>query len=569
MMTNATQALNAAIAQFANQSGVTQGQVDQLRAALYADPGLLTSFNNAAASGTVKSFALEASPTQQIPSGRYDMMGNVVSLPSSSFASAGSMPTADLHSVLHVQAMVVEFAAKSYVDGAGAHTQVSPGMVANLQDTLNGSPVLASEIKRAAMTPDPADPKHRVLEALDIVPSGAGVGGSYSSPHHTMNLPAASLQAQVPGSRVIGYNPYELSFVIGHEVQHGFNSLGAAKGRSDFIHDAQAIAATRSPVHDYTLAIEKYVQSGRDDEARAEVSGWNALQSRVRQENPNATLSDMYSVAQGRVGDFVERVNGQPLSPRPNVQLNADLTMSPTTSNVAAMGHNYFDRPTPSHMPAGDTRAPMNLGGVSDYTNYYARWAVSTASWAEQSAPTIHGQKPQIVIDMAHAGLYEDMMERSGMNLGPSKQSVPYLDSSHVPATPHRFDHTSDGPNKNTYVPVSQSPPLVEVDSALHRELRNALPSETSQDRLAQIALAAKEGGIEAGRIRTMDVVGTNLLLTGVTPGTNASIDLASPPPPADVSNSHFSALGEQQQSQVQQMQVTQQQAGPMMSMHH
>ncbi|PTR33638.1 hypothetical protein C8J98_103401 [Luteibacter sp. OK325] len=568
MMQNATQALNAAIAHFATQPGVTQGQVDQLRSALYADPGLLTSFNNAAASGTVKSFALETSPAQQIPAGRYDMMGGVVSLPASSFASAGPTPAADLHSVLHVQAMVVEFAAKSYVDGPGPQTQVSSDMVVNLQDTLNGSPVLSTEIKRAAMTPDPADPKHRVLEAFDIVPSGSGLGGSYSPEKHTMNLPAASLQAQVPGSRVMGYNPYELSFVIGHEVQHGFNSLDAARGRSDFIHDAQAIAATRSPVHDYTLAIEKYVQSGRNDEARAEISGWNALQSRVHQENPSATLYDMYNLAPGRVDDFAHRVNGQPLSPRPNVQLNADLTMSPTSSNVAAMGHNYFDRPNSAHMPPGDTRASMNLGGVSDYPNYYARWAVATASWAEQNAPTIHGQKPQIVIDMAHAGLYEDMMERSGMNLGPSKQPVPYLDSSHVPATAHQFDHTFDGANKNKFVPSSPSAPSVAADSALHRELRNALPSETSQDRLAQIALAAKEGGIEAGRIRTMDVVGTNLMLTGVTPGTNASIDLASPPPPVDVSNNQFNALSEQQRSQVQQMHVTQQQAGPTMSMH-
>jgi len=210
----------------------------------------------------------------------------------------------------------------------------------------------------------------------------------------------------------------------------------------------------------------------------------------------------------------------------------------------------------------------MNLGGASDYTNYYARWAVSTASWAEQSAPTVHGQKPQIVIDMAHAGLYEDMMERSGMNLGSSKQSVPYLDSSHLPATPHRFDHTFDGPNKNTYVPVSQSPSSLEVDSSLHRELRSALPSETSQDRLAQIALAAKQGGIEAGHIRTMDVVGSNLMLTGITPGTNASIDLALPPPPADVSNRQFNALNEQQQTQAQQMQMSQQQAAPTMSLH-
>jgi hypothetical protein len=567
-MQNATQALNAAIARFAGQPGVTQGQVDQLRSALYADPGLITSFNNAAASGTVTSFALEPSPGQQIPSGRYDMMGKVVSLPASSFVSTGSASTADLHSVLHVQAMVVEFATKSYVDGAGTRAQVSPVMVANLQETLNGSPILASEVKRAATTPDPASPKHRVLEAFDIVPSKAGVGGSYSWEQHTMNLPAASLSAQVPGSRIIGYNPYELTFVIGHEVQHGFNSLGAVKGRNDFINDAQAIAATRGPVHDYTLAIEKYVQSGRIDEARAEISGWNALQGRLHQDNPSVTLSDAYNAAPGRADDFVHSANGQPLSPRPNVQLNADMSMSPTSSNVAAMGHNYFDRPNSAHVQPGDTRAPMSLGGVSDYTNYYATWAVATVSWAEQNAPATHGQKPQIIVNMAHAGLYEDMMERTGIDLRPSRQPVIYFDSSQAPATQHKFDHTFEGPDKNKYVPVSPSPSSVAPDSALHRELRNALPSETSQDRLAQIALAAKEGGIEAGHIRTMDVVGTNLMLTGVTPGTNASIDLASPPPPADVSNNQFNALSEQQQSQVHQMHITQQQAGPTMSMH-
>jgi hypothetical protein len=168
---------------------------------------------------------------------------------------------------------------------------------------------------------------------------------------------------------------------------------------------------------------------------------------------------------------------------------------------------------------------------------------------------------------MAHAGLYEDMMERSGLDLGSSRQSVPYLDSSHLPATPHKFDHTLDGPNTNKYVPDSPSTPIAMGDSGLHRELRDALPSETSQDRIAQIALSAKEGGIEAGRIRTMDVVGTNLMITGETPGTRAVVDLASPPPAAEVSNSRFNAIDTQREVQMQHM--SQQQAGPTLSHHH
>lgn len=46
-------------------------------------------------------------------------------------------------------------------------------------------------------------------------------------------------------------------------------------------------------------------------------------------------------------------------------------------------------------------------------------------------------------------------MEKAGLNLAPSKQSIPYLDSSTQPATPHAFDHTADGPHQYQHVPVA------------------------------------------------------------------------------------------------------------------
>jgi hypothetical protein len=566
-MQNANQALGSAIASFASQPGVTPDQVDQLRNALVADQGLLASVNTAATAGTLRGFALEAAQPQRMPTGLYDKGTGIVTVPNSSFTSTGTTPSPDLHSVLHVQAMVVEFAYKSYIDANKLQAPVSSDMVANLQDTLNGSPALAAEIKRAATMADPTDAKHRILESFDFVKPGSGVGGSFKSESHTMNLPAESLRSRAPGSRVGGYDPYELTFVIGHEVQHGFNSLGAAKGRVDFIADAQFIAASRSPVHDYTQAIEKYVQSGRDDEARAEISGWNALQSRVVQEKPDMSLRDMHRVASGRADDFLVNPTRLLSVPRPNIQLNGDLTMSPTTTNVAAMGQNYFDRPTQAHMAPDDDRQSMALGPNKDgdYANYYASWAISTASWAEQNAPTTHGPKPQIMLNMAHAHLYEDMIERSGLDIGQGKPPVPYLDSSRLPATQHHFDHTLDGPNTNTYVPVSLSSTLA-GDSRLHSELRDALPAETSHDRIAQIALAAKEGGIEAGHIRTMDIVGTNLMLTGETAGTRALVDLSLPPLPAEVSNHQFNTIITQQGAQVQHM--NQQQATAVLSHH-
>lgn len=404
-MQTASQALNAAIAHFASQPGTTPAQVDQLRSALLAEQSLLASYNAAAASGALSGFAVGTAPTQHIPSGQFDKGSGIVTLPPSSFLPAGASPTADLGSVLHVQAMVVEFSSKSYADASGVRSPVSADMVSNLQDTLNGSPALAMEIKRAAVTPNPADPTHRILESFDFTAPKAGVGGSYSPSTQTMNLPSVALSKA-------GYDANDMTFVIGHEVQHGFDTLDAANGRSNFIRDAQVIAAAHSPVHDYTRPVENYIQSGRDDEARAEIAGWNALQSRVHQTKPTATLQDIDRAAPGRARDFLTDQGGLAVTPRTNVQLNSDQTMSPTPSNVAAMGHNYFDRPTAAHKAPTDDRQSMALGGVSDYPNYYARWAVATASWAEQSAPLVNGQKPQIEINMAHAGLYEEMMER-------------------------------------------------------------------------------------------------------------------------------------------------------------
>lgn len=53
---------------------------------------------------------------------------------------------------------------------------VTADMLNNLQGTLNGSPVLASEIQRAATTADPQDTSHRILESFEFTAPDAGVG---------------------------------------------------------------------------------------------------------------------------------------------------------------------------------------------------------------------------------------------------------------------------------------------------------------------------------------------------------------------------------------------------------
>ena len=67
---------------------------------------------------------------------------------------------------------------------------------------------------------------------------------------------------------------------------------------------------------------------------------------------------------------------------------------------------------------------------------------------------------------------------------------------------------------------------------ALHNSLRQRLPPETSPDRLAQVTVAARMGGITAGNLQAVDVDGQRLHVVSNVPGLRGSIDLASAPPP-------------------------------------
>lgn len=587
-------ALDAAVQQFAHQSGVTPADVAALQAAITSDPNLTQRLDSAATTGALKGFATASPGDGDAPVGVYDRASGTVTLPSSAFAPSGASADGDLHAVLRVQAMVVEFGGKSYTDAAGASQPVTPDMLSNLQSTLNGSPALADNIKRAATAADPMQPSHRVLESFDFTAPGAGVGGSFNASQHAMNLVPEALTTAAPGPGQSGYDAYDLTFVIGHEIQHGYNAQAAAQARSAFVTDVRALASSPDPVHDYTALVEGYIQSGREDEAQAHIAGWNALQSRVQRDQGHATLADINFAAPGRAADFIERQHGI-FVPHANVQLNPDFSMPATADNIAAMGHNYFDRPTAAHILPGDTRNPMALahGGVEDYPNYYAGWAIATIGGEERAAAHGKGPAPQIQINMAHAGLYEDMMEKAGLNLGPSKQSIPYLDSSTEPATPHSFDHTADGPHPYQHVPVA--PQRLDdpshADHELFQQARGHIAAldrsmgrtpDVYTDQLAAAAtVQARADGLHRIDQVALSADGQRLWSVQTLPGrADHLFDLRTSVPTTEAMTSMDQSGAKwpeamqqfqqtQQQQQAQSQQVTQQQAqsqGPAMS---
>ncbi|WP_285406584.1 XVIPCD domain-containing protein [Luteibacter sp. ME-Dv--P-043b] len=581
-------ALDAAVQQFAQQPGVSPADVSALRAALSADPNVSQRLDTQAASGALHGFALAAADAPDRPVGNYDRTAGTMTLPSSAFSG----PHPDVGAVLRVQAMVAEFGGKTYADNAGASHPVTPDMLNNLQATLNKSPALAEEIKRAATTTDPLQPSHRILESFAFTKPGDGVGGSFNAPNHAMNLVSESLITR--GAHSVGsYNPHDLTFVIGHEVQHGFNAEAAEHARRAFVAEVHAKAATPGPVHDYTALVEQHIQSGRDDEAGAQIAGWNALRSRVQHDQGSVRLTDLYNALPARTADFIEP-HGAGFIPHANVQLNPDLSMPHTPVNVTGMGHNYFDRPTAAHLQPGDTRNPMGLGHgrAEDYPNYYAGWAVAVIGAEERAAVHPHGVTPQVQINMAHAGLYEDMMEKAGLNLAPSKQSVPYLDSSTQPAVPHRFDHTADGPNQFQHVPVAPNrlDNPSHPDHAFYQQARGHVVAldkslgrtpDVHTDQLASAAaVQARADGLHRIDQVALSTDGQRLWSVQTPPGrTDHLFDLRTSVPtaeamtPMEQSGAQWPQAmkqfeqAQQQQTQSQQVSQTQAQAqGPVMS---
>ena len=256
-----------------------------------------------------------------------------------------------------------------------------------------------------------------------------------------------------------------MTFVLGHEIQHGFNDAAKDQATRIFMQGINTQAHVQGPVHDYTDELRAYIQAGREDEAKAEIAGWNALLSREQQSNPNTTLVDMGKIPNSRIYDFITpSTPSSPSSPLTGLTFNQDNSLSQTPANVTAMGQHYFDRP--SSVYAQPNQRPVHLGEhkpnpTADYTNFYGTWALERIVAAEDEANVQYqGAKPQVAINMSSIGLKEDLIEMEGLDLGANKAPRPYLDTSQTPAAPGNFQHTQDGSmgHDHQHVPISQAP---------------------------------------------------------------------------------------------------------------
>jgi hypothetical protein len=86
-----------------------------------------------------------------------------------------------------------------------------------------------------------------------------------------------------------------------------------------------------------------------------------------------------------------------------------------------------------------------------------------------------------------------------------------------------------------------------DVAPALYDELKQHLPADMSEERLAQVALAAREGGVKAGHIRAVLVENDTVYVAGRIPGMLGTVDLKTPAPALQDTLQRAAALDQQQ----------------------
>ncbi|CEJ48814.1 hypothetical protein ACSAM1_20910 [Xanthomonas citri pv. bilvae] len=417
-MTNANTQLQSILGQFAGRPDVTPDQEAQLRTTILADSSLLQKLNQAAASGHLKGFEPGVGGSEPL-TGSYDKASGIVTLPA---FEPGSAPTTNLRGSLRLQEMSIRFANSSYVDANQQRQHVTQDMVTNLQSTINSSPTLAKEINRAVTTAiDSRDPKSPMLLENFAPLSGTVAGGTFNPATKTMSIPPGTVgQTQ---SRFNKFYANDLTFVLGHETQHAFNQTSMTSSYRQFDAAVTAIAKDNDPVNDYTLPIENLIKSAREDEAKAQISGWNALVDRVRQTNPAVDLNAMSRIGTSRVEDFVEvnPANPTQIQARPGITFSHDGSLPMTPQNIPAQAAYYFDKP-PKGTPGLSALQTTGIGfhGDSDYPNYYGAGAVSRAIAFDRAyAHPVSGVAPQMQLDMQRLRFKEELLEHNGITLPP------------------------------------------------------------------------------------------------------------------------------------------------------
>ncbi len=398
----------------------------------------------------------------------------------------------------------------------------------DLRLAIESSPWLVGQMSEAA--------RSGLLKHLRVSSSDVHAGGHYDAASKTIHINQAELarpNIEDRHDRIVG--------ILGHENSHALEAdrAKAAAGRLDFdvhriVMDATAAGERRM---DFTEAARRYLEEGRKAEARAELAGLNALGSRVAQEKGGAFEEGALLERAARTTGCVTDVGGRPVLAN---GLSVDSS-GRFRGGQEALAQCHFD----------SSDATLGRAGDATYRNYYAGYVVERI---EEATRHMRTPTPDIRLDMTALGIDPSQVQSAGLDFGRDGRSVTITDSTkgwwsfthnhqrggrHSPDTWIADQPPATGPEGRPAGGAHAWPLSApgHPDHALYRTVSDSLYARlpagagVSEDRLAQITLAARQAGFRAGERVEVAFGDTWVSLQGEGPTRHARIDLATAPP--------------------------------------
>ena len=450
--------------------------------------------------------------------------------------------------------------AQDILQAFGQQPDVTPTHLRNLTAAIESSPVLVDQMNTLVA----AGHLKTIAPMKEAHPHADGVYDDQGKAD-TIRLPLAKLK---PVNRP--FDCQDVTFVVAHEFEHGLNYKERHDAYANFDNAVLGTTRDRSP-RDYTPAVADFLAERRRDEAEGQIAGWNAVVSALdkkhEQDGKPLTLEEIYKSDKYRMKDFIDVGRGNPVSYslKPNLTLNKkqNFTLHSSDANVEAVSKNFVDK-------SGE-QAALGPLGKSDYANYYGAYALGRIAQLEREYNPIeqHDNVPHITLNLSKLHLSTQRMEQNGVDLGTNQYELLINDSSrhppmidairHIGATATEIREPRQREVASSAVPSPATGAQSALENApLYAELKQRLPPETSHDRLAQINVAARIGGVGQGQLQDVIVRDDAVFVSGKIPFGHARIDLTTPPPPAHESAQQWGIYHQQQAQQMTQFHTQQ-----------
>lgn len=140
-----------------------------------------------------------------------------------------------------------------------------------------------------------------------------------------------------------------LRITLGHELAHALEVQELKTNISNFDKKIDGLFKNEPP-RDITEAFNEYINNERTSEARAEIAGINSLASYIKQQNPQASESELLGLlhqSTTHMGFYVDTTGSRDninYQPKAGISFDENFQIENTKTNIDAFGKYFFDK---------------------------------------------------------------------------------------------------------------------------------------------------------------------------------------------------------------------------------